>query len=306
MSTTERRVADATSATSARRTERIQSVWSGYGELARYALSGGEAETVVVKHVTPPAGSGFSHRRKLRSYEVEAAWYGDWATDLPTGCRTARSHLAERFDGGWLFVLEDLDAAGFDERTRSPRGAKRRACLTWLATFHAHHLGRHPDGLWPVGTYWHLGTRPDELAAMAPGPLRDAAARIDERLSGARFMTLVHGDAKPANFCFRPDGEAVAAVDFQYVGGGCGMKDVAYFLQGEGDHGPALDVYFTALRAALPDDVDADALEAEWRALHPFAVADFQRFLAGWAPSWRSASPYEQRLTDAVLAEVGA
>lgn len=306
MPTTERRVADATGATSARRTGRIQSVWSGYGELARYALSGEDARTVVVKHVTPPAGSGFSHERKLRSYEVESTWYGDWAPNLPPGCRTARAYLAERFEEGWLFVLEDLDAAGFAGRTRAPRGAQQRACLAWLATFHAHHLGRRPDGLWPVGTYWHLETRPEELAAMEPGPLRDAAGPIEARLSGARFTTLVHGDAKPANFCFRPDGQAVAAVDFQYVGGGCGMKDVAYFLQGEGDHGPALEVYFAALRAALPADVDADALEAEWRALHPFAVADFQRFLAGWAPSWRSASRFEQRLTDGVLAEVGA
>ncbi len=306
MPTIEQRIANATGATASRLIERIQSVWSGYGELSRYALSGGQASTVVVKHVQPAGGHGVSHQRKLRSYDVEAAWYRGWSANLPPGCRTARSFLAERFEDGWLFVLEDLDASGFDARVRAPQGARLSACLEWLATFHAHHLGRHPEGLWPVGTYWHLETRPDELEAMQPGLLRDAAEQIDARLRGALFQTLVHGDAKPANFCVRPDGSAVAVVDFQYVGGGCGIRDVAYFLQGAGDHGEGLEVYFAALRDALPRHVDADALEDEWRALHPWAVADFQRFLAGWSPSWRSASAYEQRLTDGVLREVKA
>jgi len=290
VSNTAQRTAQATGAMGARRVERIQSVWSGYGELARYALAGGEAETGVVKDVRPDGGSGRSHERKLRSYDVEATWYREWVGDLPPECPAARAYLAERVEGGWLFVLEDLDAAGFSARVRSPGGAHQRACLEWLAAFHAHHLGRDPQGLWPLGTYWHLDTRPDELEAMEPGPLRDAAERIDARLRGAAVRTIVHGDAKPANFCSRPDGERVAAVDFQYVGGGPGVKDVAYFLQGSGAHEAGLEVYFAALRAALPGHIDAGALEREWRARYPFAVADFSRFLAGWAPSWRAAS----------------
>ena len=60
--------------------------------------------------------------------------------------------------------------------------------------------------------------------------LKGSAAAIDRILKDCQYQTLVHGDAKLANFCFSRDGSQVAAVDFQYVGGGCGMKDLAYFV----------------------------------------------------------------------------
>ena len=87
-----------------------------------------------------------------------------------------------------------------------------------------------PKKLWQKGSYWHLSTRPDELKAMQHSKLKDAAKSIDEQLNNCKYKTLIHGDAKVANFCFADDMSSVAAVDFQYVGGGCGMKDVAYFL----------------------------------------------------------------------------
>ena len=90
-------------------------------------------------------------------------------------------------------------------------------------------------GLWECGSYWHLGTRPDELAALEDGPLKTTAPLIDQALRQSQFQTIIHGDAKLANFCFArhhntANGSTVAAVDFQYVGAGCGIKDVTYFL----------------------------------------------------------------------------
>jgi aminoglycoside phosphotransferase (APT) family kinase protein len=126
-------------------------------------------------------------------------------------------------------------------------------------------------------------------------------------LSTARFQTLVHGDAKLANFCFSPDGKSVAAVDFQYVGGGCGMKDVAYFLGSclcdrdqQRFEGMLLGHYFTTLRQALAErgrDVDAVEVEREWRALMPVAQADFYRFLVGWMPTHWKINDYNKRVT---------
>ena len=295
-------------ARTARRGRRIQSVWSGYGELLRYHLTGGPMDSVVVKSVCPPDREGFAHRRKLRSYDVELAWYRDHASSLDDSCRIPQCFYAEARGGRWLFVLEDLDAAGFTVRTRDPSDAGLFACARWLARFHARFLQTPPDGVWPTGTYWHLATRPDELAAMAEGPLRDGANAIAGRLAQAQWQTWVHGDAKPVNFCFTESGGAVAGVDFQYLGGGVGVSDLAYLLAGcdASTTGRGQEVYFDALRRALAQRrdfepaVDIDAVEREWRALYDWAWADYERFIAGWAPGRRSLG-HEQARVKAVL-----
>ncbi len=278
------RIAALSGARSARRSGRIQSLWSGYGEAFRVTLEGGPAPTAVVKAVAPPPQA---HPRKLRSYEVERAWYSRHAARCGPGCRVPACYGVWSDGRRSVFVLEDLDAAGFAGRAYALSDARIRAALGWLARFHAAFLGRPPEGLWPVGTYWHLATRPDELAAMRDRALRERAPALDAQLSAARFQTFVHGDAKAANFCFG-DGEQVAAVDFQYVGGGVGVKDVAYFLGGRLsvrrslEEARWLDHYFAALRAALPPGADADGVEAEWRGLYDVACLDFARFLDGW------------------------
>lgn len=308
-----------TGATSATRGERLQSLWSGYGELFRARLQGVPVQQVVVKHVHPPTqrhhprgwNSSRSHERKLRSYDVERSWYRDFAPKCQEDCRVAQCLGTSADDEQWLFVLEDLDAAGFDIRQHSVSPKGMQACLRWLAYFHATFLGQAPMGLWPVGTYWHLETRPDELEVIDDAALVQAAPRIDARLSAARYQTLVHGDAKLANFCFSSRGDEVAAVDFQYVGGGCGMKDVIYLFssalrpKGYAEQATAyLDDYFGWLRMALAQcqpQVDASALEAEWRALYPLAWADFYRFVAGWAPGHWKLNDYCRNLTQDVL-----
>jgi thiamine kinase-like enzyme len=127
--------------------------------------------------------------------------------------------------------------------------------------------------------------------------LRRAAKPIDEKLNRASFQTLVHGDAKPANFCFGRG--KVAAVDFQYVGGGCGMKDLAYLCSGEDRRSTEkwLDTYFLALGELLPN---GGQVAEEWRPLYPWAMADFHRFMDGWSPGWRPRG-YAAQLTDSVL-----
>jgi hypothetical protein len=295
------RIVQVTGASSATLRERIAEVWSGYGTVARYDVEGLDVGSLVAKHIVPGRERGRSHDRKLRSYDVEQAWYQGWAAECGAGCRVATCRHVSRVDGEWLFLLEDLDRAGFSRRASRVSRKELGLCLDWLAHFHATFLGRRAKGLWKTGTYWHLATRPDEHRTMFRGSLRDAAAKIDQRLRSASFQTLVHGDAKPANFCFSPDRSAVAAVDFQYVGGGCGVKDVAYLLATESQANVrwGLERYFATLRRCRPCP-QPERLEREWRALYPWAWADLHRFLAGWDPSWPF-SAHEQELTEEVL-----
>jgi hypothetical protein len=305
-------------------TERVQSLWGGYGQLCRVRLQGATSASAIAKLVTPPNEREFardpsklrSHRRKLRSYEVELAFYRNFATTCDAACRVPLLLHGEAREDRFLFVLEDLDQAGFPTRRVQCTPQEIAACLEWLAAFHARFLGVAPDGLWKVGTYWHLATRPDELGRLGAGDLRRAAPHIDQRLNAARFRSLVHGDAKLENFCFARSGTAVAAVDFQYVGGGVGVKDVAYFLSSclspsecEQLVPDYLESYFSALRGALssqghPLASEAHALEGEWRALFAWAWSDFYRFLSGWAPAYAKGDSYSQTQLELVLASL--
>lgn len=288
----------------------LQSLWGGYGELLRVSVVGGERSSVILKMVVPP-GTGVdtvSDRRKRRSYEVEQWWYHHWAARCDDRCRVARCLGLQQLDGSSLLLLEDLECAGFHP-SRPPRTEHVRAGLVWLAHFHARFLGERPEGLWEQGNYWHLDTRPEEWDRMPSGGLKEQSASLDRRLKAARFQTLLHGDSKPANFCWHSDGTA-AAVDFQYVGGGCGIRDVAYFLDSclgetgcESQGEEWLRLYFSTLRQALrraEHNVDPDELEQEWRALFPVAWADFCRFEQGWRRP-TTLGPYSQRQVELAL-----
>lgn len=318
----EKRITEATGATRCREAGVVQELWSGYGRILRYELDGGGAPSLIVKHISPPGDAEHprgwntdrSHQRKLNSYRIESEWYRDYARRCGPACRVPRCLAMERKGDELLFLLEDLDVAGFPERRVRVTDVELRSCLRWLANFHATFLGDAGEGLWECGTYWHLETRPDEMERLAneDPALWAAADAIDARLRAASFQTLVHGDAKLANFCFSTDGASVAAVDFQYVGRGCGMKDVAYFIGscfGDAECGARtpelLDFYFGVLRDALErqgSDVEADRLEAEWRELFPVAWTDFHRFLKGWSPGHWKIHDYSERLARGVLA----
>lgn len=267
--------------------ELVQRLWGGYGQLLR--LTWPDGRTLILKQVEPPprVQESASDRRKRRSYEVEHCFYRDLAGTLPGACRVARP-LGQRFP--CLLLLEDLCGSGLSRR-RSLGPEQISSGLAWLAHFHAHFLGQNLPGLWEQGSYWHLETRAEEWARMPEGPLKSHAADFDRLLRGARFQTLLHGDAKPANFLWSDDAR-VAAVDFQYLGPGCGIRDVAYFLDGcLGQEQPLegwLRCYFRHLRSALECSGRghlAGPLEEEWRRLFPVAWSDYARFWVGWSAS---------------------
>ncbi len=327
---TERMILDIMQASGIACVEMIQSLWNDYGSIKRYTLEGNAAvaTSVIVKHVCLPSeeqrderdhprgwNSDISHERKVRSYQVETNWYRDFSASCSVDSRVARCYGSYHQRDEYIIVLEDLDAAGYAARKQVASLEDAKACLRWLACFHAQFMQVSPDGLWEVGTYWHLETRPDELAALKDTALKASASQIDQILSSCEYLTLVHGDAKLANFCFGDDSR-VAAVDFQYVGGGCGMKDVAYFIGSCFDESACeeyeerlLTYYFRELSRALTifhPDINTQSIENEWRDLFSYAWADFHRFIKGWSPGHWKVNDYSERLTQQVLKKIAA
>lgn len=297
----------------------IQSLWSGYGEIRRYHIGG---EPYVVKMVNladqhdHPRGwnTNLSHQRKLDSYHNELVFYRDFASCTTPHCKVPKHIASGQVDElSWL-VMEDLDSLGFTYRCADAPFPLIKKGLSWLANFHAQFLMLDTSPLWPIGTYWHLATRPDEYQKMADGPLKQHAEAIDEYLNQCQYQTLLHGDAKLANFCFSADFSDLAAVDFQYVGRGVGIKDVVYFLgsclddDGLNIYADTLvDLYFQILRQALEsktNNIDIDLLEQQWRQCYCFAWADFERFLVGWATEHVKMTGYSQQQTYQALSVI--
>ncbi|WP_237524000.1 ecdysteroid 22-kinase family protein [Shewanella sp. KX20019] len=320
------------------KTEVIQSLWSGYGEIARFetnvpqylsSQSNRKDKTFVVKHINPPAiqqhprgwSGDISHQRKLTSYDVEAEFYQHWANNIKPFCALplfiGQASLSHSCLSSKMIVMSDLDSEGFPVRFTTISAENSKVCLRWLARFHALNMQHQPadnwpQNLWPLGTYWHLATRKKEFNAMEEGVLKNAAVKLDKSLNSCRYKTLVHGDAKIANFCFSDDFSQVAAVDFQYVGGGCGVKDLVYFLGScldeitlELNFSQLVDFYFTELHTALKSfksSCDSQEIEKEWRPLVNIAWADFERFLAGWAPTHAKRTCFTHKITVAAIA----
>ena len=289
--------------------ENVQSLWSGYGQIIRCKHLKTN-KTYIVKLVTPnnktthPRGwnTSASHQRKLISYKIESNFYQNYSHLTDEHCKVPALITTKISDEFTLLVMEDLDLAGYSTRIKTANWQSLSVAIKWLAYFHAKFMNSSANKLWSIGTYWHLGTRHDEWLTMPNSEFKEQATAIDNALNNATYKTLVHGDAKFENLCFHQDIESniykVAAVDFQYVGHGTGVKDLAYLVGSCLDQNGLeeydsliLDTYLKHLKDALTEynmTIDFDALANETRKLYSVAWADFYRFLLGWNPeSWK-------------------
>jgi hypothetical protein len=213
-----------------------------------------------------------------------------------------------------------------------------KAALSWLAAFHAACWGADAEqlGLWPEACYWHLATRQDELAEMGRDwrHLQAPAPELDRRLRESPWRTLCHGDFKTENLLFSSGsgGSSLqcAAYDFQYVGGGCGTKDVVYLLcsgvqarllQAPAGEEALLRHYHSELLAGLaataaaPQGSGVGCPAAAARAVEQYsfevlrqeyrlAMCDYVRFMAGWG-FWGSAASWAAARARQFLPELG-
>ena len=278
----------------------------------------------VVEH------GGASEREEFRraSYLNERAFYSSGAADVVVDPTLPRLFLAEGDDNTTCLVMADL-------RTRYPRhpevlsDPQTLAALQSLARFHAAFYANSKAArsasqrLFKRGTFWRYdapGEAARNVARSWPAALRwlesrgeassgprkwlatrpaRAAPAIHARLCEAKLShgTLLHGDWKAANLFFGVDA-SVAAVDFQFAGGGVGAQDVAYFLfpdfrrdiVGEREQ-ELLDAYFDAFSEALAARVDAGSYKSYSRELfgkhYELARLDFFRHMLGkgWVPT---------------------
>lgn len=99
-----------------------------------------------------------------------------------------------------------------------------------------------PRSIWLNGGYTYLATRQTEYASLAcspdsewsaafcnPNGTTSVAEKVAKFLApkGRWFETFIHGDVKSENLFSTESGDSVAFFDFQYVGLGLGVSDLA-------------------------------------------------------------------------------
>ncbi|NOU50157.1 kinase [Pseudoalteromonas sp. JBTF-M23] len=276
--------------------ESSSQLWSGCGSVNRMCLDGTD---VAVKFAQVPsqlthrniAQSNFALTRKLKSYQVELAFYQLQSAQLNSFCNVPKLVHAVQRDYTTCLVLSDFTYEGFTTINELSL-AHHQQVLNWLARFHSYFILQSNIG-WREGGYWHLATRPDEFQRMAHSELKTHANCFASLIHSCPYQTQIHGDAKAANFAFNSD-LVVLGYDFQYFGSGIGIQDVMlYFTSVFDDDGlqtnadMLLEYYFSILLDNLSVTLSvqsASDIIASWRGLWSVVWADFYRFLLGWKP----------------------
>ncbi|CAI4212135.1 unnamed protein product [Parascedosporium putredinis] len=243
---------------------KLQTLWAGYGHVcaitaraineeagqrARLACgqSGVEPDDdstfrLILKLVAPPAAHAShdeGHLRKMLSYEVEQYFYDQVAPHLTDDVAVARCLASTRDAEGREGARELAGMSAViltDLRTKfSVMGKAEGFCRQGRFT---------PRWLWLNGGYTYLATRRTEYDSLRKDPYSDwrepfcatnepSSRSIAEKAaafltpSGRPYESYIHGDVKSENLCTTDSGDQVAFFDFQYVGLGLGVCDLA-------------------------------------------------------------------------------
>lgn len=278
---------------------KFKTLWSDFGAMYRVRFANRHAP-IVIKAITQPSQikhpkgwqSELATKRKLTSYQVEQCFYANYSHlfNAITPCYLGTVYN----ENSQYLLLSDLAENAFSEINQGDIESVKR-CLAWLATLHAAFVNTPLDGLWQQGSYWHLATRQDELNAIESPHLKQSAQLFDAALNACPYQTLIHGDAKIANFM--QSKENVAGFDFQYAGKGVGIVDVMLLLSSAFNsdelfthEATLLNHYHTELVKAFAQKMMTNGahIADAWLDLYDLAWADFVRFLAGWSPNhWK-------------------
>jgi hypothetical protein len=184
----------------------------------------------------------------LRLYAVELGWYRDLSGDVEIRCPAV--YHARIADNGIDFVLllEDCAPAAQGDQLRGGDLQQIEAAVLESAALHAPFWGRAEALDWPWLRFGEqtAATFRAGLPALYQGFRERYAARLPAEILAmgeefvARFArysayqpaapTLVHGDYRVDNLLFYPGDPRPVVVDWQTVGIGSGLADVAYLL----------------------------------------------------------------------------
>lgn len=217
---------------------------------ARVELGDGSARTVVVKFARPGASGPFTQL----AYVKEVSFYAEMAAGLPVRTPACFHAAMDPGDARFVLVLEDMAGARPGDQIAGCSVTHAEAALVNVAGLHGPTWG-HDD---MAGRPWlgGGGDRGDEVPADLLRQVMEAAAdafreRFAADLTPAESAVLAasrelvvpwlvargprvavtHGDYRLDNLLF-PAGDpaGVTAVDWQTVGLGPPLRDVAFFL----------------------------------------------------------------------------
>ncbi len=277
--------------------QHIQDLWKGYGQVYRYE---NEANHRVIKHyhwsqlprAKTPA-EAFAIERKITSFKNEVAWYAEKPLGASFQAFPATYGHAVGKDE-IVLVMQDIGSLGYDCHRSTIPPTEISNTLKLLAQLHAAGLQAPLPQQW--GGYWHLATRPYEWENMPSGPIKRHAKPLQQTLQNCPYITVLHGDAKPANYGVHQTTGAVVAYDFQYWGRGVGSQDVACYLFGVASNAESWNYYtaryFEFLDNALEAHPQKEQVITAWRALMPICRLDYYRFLLGWNPQHKKLANY--------------
>lgn len=230
------------------------------------------------------------------------------------------------FHGFWWSRVKDLDRHELVlpplEQVKRDNSSKKSVWLnggyTYLATRQSeyHNLEQDSDSEWSKALTQPVGDHRQSIAELVATFLAPSTSTTIET-SIERYQTLIHGDVKSENLFTSASGDAVAFYDFQYVGLGLGVcdmakfftcsvpldmlvpsEDVPYVLVMSAGEKRLLERYWSNLKGQGGREYEWDVFVRHWES----ALVDWLRFQASWG-FWGNTDWLEARVRSIVRDE---
>ena len=264
---------------------RLRLSWTGYAG----------PDTIIAK--CPSTDEHSRHIAKMvRNYELEINWYRSLADSTAVNCpHCYHANIAEN-GLDFVLLLNDCAPARQGDQLAGANVATMTAAIAEMASLHASHW--NGDAL-DTHEWLHFGRANKEIVRQRlPSLYPEFCTRYSGRLSDTILsmghhlvdnidiyldsvpaaITIAHGDFRLDNLLFGPDG-AVTVVDWQTVGAGSPMADLAYFIGTSFADPESRRTYEKSLFAKHCEIVEGGGIvvqrDSQWRDYRLYAYSGF-------------------------------